>query len=133
MTGMSKPVCGFDSSLSCHEIGHTWDPSCTSTYIGLWKDVFPLAMKIYAAIFLVPAALRRKTLRHVLTHSVPQMLRSSAFLTTFASSFVSFVCVYRRILGALYVPSMGFLPGFTASLIALPIERKSRRGDLAVY
>ena len=48
---------------------------------------------------------------------------------------LSIVCLllYRKLLGRFYFLSAGILPGFFSSLAAISIERKSRRGALAIY
>jgi hypothetical protein len=38
---------------SCHELGHTWNPSCTGSTVEVGLKCFEEALKIYSAVYFV--------------------------------------------------------------------------------
>lgn len=41
---------------SCYEIGHTWNPSCVTSYLQILQGAMEESLKIYAPLYLVRAA-----------------------------------------------------------------------------
>jgi len=117
----------------CHCIGHTWEPSCVIANIHLLGFSFKYALKIYTPIYVVSALLTKKRKEYFLKQLYKEILRSSAFLAGNSVFMLFFFCLIRKIFGRFYVPTLGIIPGFLASFCAIMIERKSRRGALAIY
>ncbi|XP_069615374.1 transmembrane protein 135 isoform X2 [Ranitomeya imitator] len=118
---------------SCYEIGHTWNPSCLVSYLQITQGAMEESLKIYAPLYLVAAILRRRKLDYYLYRLLPELLRSTSFLTANGSLYIAFFCILRRILGKFYFWTPGFGAALPASYVAILIERKSRRGLLTIY
>ncbi|KAH7937307.1 hypothetical protein HPB49_010478 [Dermacentor silvarum] len=67
----------------------------------------------------------KRTLRSVLI--------SSFFLSFNAFAFIAVFCSLRKLVGRFNFLNASYLPGFLASLMAILLERKSRRQALAIY
>ena len=70
----------------------------------------------------------RKVLKSVLTSTT----HSTMFLSCAATTIIVTICLLRRLLGTVYVASIGALPGLAATW-GLEMERPTRRRDFAVY
>ncbi|KAK7107801.1 hypothetical protein V1264_015652 [Littorina saxatilis] len=130
MAIISKPVRLY---CSCYELGHCWTPHCVKASTDVAKDVFSEAIKIYGALYLLTALFKRKGWKYYAKKFVPETLRSTLFLTVNGSLFVGLFCVTRQLLGTFYYLSSSFLPAFVAAGTALLLERRNRRGPLAIY
>jgi len=64
---------------------------------------------------------------------IREIIQSSFFLSTNGTLLVASFCIFRKLFGRFYLLSCGFLPGLTSSFGGIIIERKSRRGLLALY
>ena len=38
---------------SCYELGHTWNPSCSASAVGVGLSSFEEALKIYSSVYIV--------------------------------------------------------------------------------
>ncbi|XP_064629515.1 transmembrane protein 135-like isoform X1 [Lineus longissimus] len=117
---------------TCYELGHTWTPSCLQASKDIAIYGLKHSFKIYAPLYIISAILRRKGFDYYLKKLMPEILQSTVFLGTNAFSFIASFCLWRKVLGGVYITS-AFLPALCASFIAISLERKSRRGLLAVY
>lgn len=61
------------------------------------------------------------------------ILQSTAFLTTSAVAYSSYVCMMRRTTGGFTMLTASYLPAFLSSITAILIERPSRRTLLTLY
>ncbi|KYQ89400.1 transmembrane protein [Tieghemostelium lacteum] len=112
---------------------HPWSTSCSTSASQVWFAVFLAGLKLYAPLFLVPALIfKRKGLHFLITRTLPEILRSSVFLGTYAGVFSGCICLFRSIIGKDLKLIPG-LSGFFAGLLSILIERKSRRSELALY
>ncbi|GAM23569.1 hypothetical protein SAMD00019534_067440 [Acytostelium subglobosum LB1] len=126
MSALSKP-----EHFGCDLI-HPWTPSCTKSASLIWWRVFLAGLKLYGPLFLVPAIIfKRKGPRFIITKSIPEIIRSSTFLGTYAGTFNASICIFRALLGD--SKSVAAISGFFAGLFSILIERKSRRSELALY
>ncbi|KAL8582588.1 hypothetical protein ACOMHN_059797 [Nucella lapillus] len=153
MAVLGKPVRVY---CTCYELGHCWTPSCLQASKDVAKDVFREALKIYGALYLVTALLRRKGWKYYVKKFVPETLQSSLFLTVNGSLFLSLFCVWRRfrgsygfydtffcgtpicaasllieqtdrsLIGCFYFVNACFLPAYLAATTALLFERRNR-------
>ncbi|KAM5180261.1 transmembrane protein 135 [Mantella aurantiaca] len=128
-------MAAFSKSIphSCYEIGHTWNPSCLTSYLQITQGAMEESFKIYAPLYLVAALLRRRKLDYYMYRLLPELTRSTLFLSANGSLYIAFFCILRKILGKFYFWSPGFGAALPASLAAIFIERKSRRGLLTIY
>ncbi|CAH1798581.1 unnamed protein product [Owenia fusiformis] len=118
---------------SCYELGHTWTPYCSSAVKEVAVHGFLEAFKIYAPLYVLTALFKRRKKEYYLKRLLPEILQSTAFLGTNAFLFMWAFCAWRRLIGHFNFLTVTFIPALTASLAAILLERKSRRGMLAVY
>ncbi|XP_052241947.1 transmembrane protein 135-like isoform X3 [Dreissena polymorpha] len=132
MVALSKPTL---LNYSCYELGHTWTPSCTKASLDVAKSVFVEALKIYGSLYFIAGLVRRKGKKYYRDKFLRELAQSTLFLTTNGTLFITCFCIWRKINGRhMYlVNTLAFLPSMMACLIASPLERKSRRGLLAMY
>ncbi|XP_064594316.1 transmembrane protein 135-like isoform X2 [Liolophura sinensis] len=89
--------------------------------------------KYTSSLYVVAALLRRKGLKYWKNKLLYEILQSTLFLGTNGCLFISFFCVWRKLIGKLYMLNLAYLPALCASYVAILLERKSRRGILAAY
>ncbi|XP_067675924.1 transmembrane protein 135-like [Haliotis asinina] len=130
MALFSKPIVVHNT---CYEIGHAWTPYCVQASLDVSKIVFQEAFKLYGSLYLLAAILRRRGKSYFLKKLLPETLQSSIFLTVNGTLFLTFLCLWRKILGGFYFINSSFLSAYCGAFIAILLERKSRRGLLAVY
>uniref|UniRef100_A0A673AQC0 Transmembrane protein 135 n=1 Tax=Sphaeramia orbicularis TaxID=375764 RepID=A0A673AQC0_9TELE len=118
---------------NCYEIGHTWDPSCVQSAVDVTRGALEVSFKIYAPLYLIAAVLRRRKKDYYFKRLLPEILRSTSFLTANGGLYIVFFCILRKLLGGFYSWSAGFGSALPASYIAILLERKSRRGLLTIY
>lgn len=118
---------------NCYEIGHTWTPYCSQAWLGIWYDVFVRALKLYGLLYLVGQLLSRRYNRRAFFSSLKSTLNSSVFISANFFFYLFFVCVGRKALGRLHLLPATFLAGFFSALVAIYIEKPSRRRILALY
>eukprot|EP01113_Clastostelium_recurvatum_P031449 TRINITY_DN3927_c0_g1_i2.p1 TRINITY_DN3927_c0_g1~~TRINITY_DN3927_c0_g1_i2.p1 ORF type:complete len:206 (-),score=24.22 TRINITY_DN3927_c0_g1_i2:118-693(-) len=112
---------------------HPFIHSCSMLMADQWLVTFKQGLKMYAPLFIIPAVLlRRRHIKYLVTRTLPEIIRSSAFLGTFASSYARFYCLFRNALKK-DLPIGSVIAGFLAGLASIFIERKSRRSELALY
>ncbi|XP_073730348.1 transmembrane protein 135 [Misgurnus anguillicaudatus] len=128
MAALSKSI-----PHSCYEIGHTWNPSCTSSTLQVTAGALEVSFKIYAPLYLIAAILRRRKKDYYKKRLIPEILQSTSFLTANGGLYIAFFCILRKLLGRFFSWSAGFGAALPASYIAILIERKSRRGLLTIY
>ncbi|XP_045196902.2 transmembrane protein 135-like isoform X2 [Mercenaria mercenaria] len=129
MVAISKPTL---LQFTCYELGHTWTPSCRRASFDVALLVFKEALKIYGSLYFIAGLVRRRGKAYFRKKFWEELLRSSFFLTTNGTLFISCFCLWRKITGFYFYPC-AILLGAPASGISLCIERKERRGLLAVY
>ena len=78
------------------------------------------------------ASLRTPDLKRVKT-VLTSILRSSLFLSYTCFGFVTGHCALRRLLGFTNYWTASLLPGLLSCLLAILLERRSRRSALATY
>lgn len=125
-SALSKLVC------SCQKLGHPWTPSCSQAFLDIYKHSWRESLKIYASFYAVTHWLRQKDRASFIKLPL-DVIRSSAFLSANAGLYVFFYCLLRKILGGFFLFSVGFLPGLPATFISVLLEKKYRRGLLALY
>ncbi|TRY77182.1 hypothetical protein TCAL_10938 [Tigriopus californicus] len=130
---------------TCHEIAHTWHPSCTWVALEIAESCFWEALKIYGAVYGVSTMLKGKIpSREQMRTLIWNTIQSSIFLSVNTGAYISVVCLLRR-LSRCFIPMskmgpcrpfhMGSIVPFAigqalqAGLFALPmIQGRSRNG-----
>lgn len=120
-------------SGSCYELAHTWSSSCSLSAIDVFLNCFKYALRLYAPLYFISGVMTRKRKEYFMKKLVKEILQSSLFLATNGGMMVVMFCTFRKLLGNFYFYSVGLMPGILSSLCAILIERKNRRGALAVY
>ncbi|EGG24119.1 transmembrane protein [Cavenderia fasciculata] len=113
------------NNISCQQI-HPWSTSCTQSAGSIWIKVFIAGLKLYGPLFLVPTLLFKRK------GTLPEIIRSSTFLGTYAGVFSGSICLFRSLTTKDY-KSIAALSGFFAGLFSILIERKNRRSELSLY
>ncbi|VVC41181.1 Transmembrane protein 135, N-terminal domain [Cinara cedri] len=119
---------------SCHEFMHPWVASCSDASAGLLIHSIQASFRIYVTTYMLTLLMKgRKPTKKELKRILLSILQSTAFLSFHAFGFSSAVCILRKLCGKFNVLSVAFLPCFLCSLVAISIERPSRRGLLSLY
>ncbi len=96
--------------------------------------VFTESLKLYTPLYLANQVLfSRKFDGNSTVESLRSILRSSAFLGVNAFLVIAFFCLSRHLFGRFYYSLVACVPGFFGSLLAILVERPSRRRALAFY
>ena len=123
---------------NCYEVGHTWTPHCSDAALGLGATVFLQGFKMYSGLYILShLVFGRKTSSYIDKEQVMTILesslRSSAFLGFNAMTMLLGFCSVRKVTGKFYYTLCASLPAFVGSLMAIYIEKPSRRSALAFY
>jgi hypothetical protein len=128
----------FDSNayltapFSCYEFAHSWNPSCFGASFDLFKGALYQSANTYGSLYLITALLKRKNLKYFLTRLPIEILQSTIFLAAHVFFFMGFYCFGHRFTGK--TSYLGLLiTDIPACFISIMIERKQRRGLLALY
>ncbi|XP_076618309.1 transmembrane protein 135 [Colletes latitarsis] len=131
---MPSQLSKFFINASCREYAHPWTDDCISTTAGLGLHALQESLRIYSTVYVVTFLMRRKMpTKKDVGKTISGILQSTAFLSWSAFSYSMFICSLRRILGSFNVLTVSFLPSFLSSLMAILIERPSRRTLLCLY
>ncbi|XP_050429383.1 transmembrane protein 135-like [Adelges cooleyi] len=119
---------------SCYEYMHPWVASCSDASAGLFIHSLQASFRIYVTTYMLTLLMKgRKPTKKELSQTFLSILQSTAFLTCHAFGFSSAVCILRRMLSNFNVLTVAFVPCFLTCLVAILIERPSRRGLLTLY
>lgn len=135
MTVLSKILNeDWSTSYNCYELGHVWDPDCVSNGVYFGLTVFIRSCQLYTPLYVGTHVLFvRKYDKESILGTIKSIFRSSAFISSHLLWFFALFCGSRALLGKFYYRVHAFPVTFLISLLSLPIEKKSRRGPLAVY
>lgn len=124
----------YSLPYNCYEMGHFWTPHCSDAAFELLLVSFVEALKIYSPLYLASQIIfTRKYSYSAFKESAMSVFRSSAFLATNVFTIPLFLCMFRHQTGKFYCTVHSFIPIFTAAMLAIAIEKPSRRFPLAVY
>ena len=119
---------------NCYEVGHFWTPNCSDAALELLFVAFAESLKIYTPLYLASQLIfARKYDVPALKDSASSIVRSSCFLSMNAFAILLFFCVCRDQTGRFYYRIHSFFPTFAAAMLAICIEKPSRRFPLAIY
>lgn len=125
-------------AFNCYEIGHTWTPHCSDAALELGFLVLEQSVPMYAGLYFLSHIVSLRSLRNLMDKNsiigiANSTIRSSAFLGFNAFAMIIAFCAVRRASGKFYYSLCATLPAFVGSVLALQIERPSRRAALAFY
>ena len=131
---MSEWTFGYN----CYEVGHTWSRHCTDGALEIAETVFLQAIRMYGGLYLASHLVFSRSKDQIMNSEAIKamlisVLRSSFFLGFNAYTMIGGFCLTRHIAGRFYYSFQATLPAFIASLMAIQIERPSRRPALAFY
>lgn len=119
---------------NCYEVGHFWTQSCSDAALELLCVSFSESLKIYAPLYLASQIIfTRKHSSSAFAESAKSILRSSCFLSANVFTILLFFCMFRHQTGKFYYRIHSFFPTFAAAMLAILIEKPSRRFPLAIY
>ncbi|XP_065907445.1 transmembrane protein 135-like [Dysidea avara] len=118
----------------CCEVMHPWDESCFRTTVGMFYRMVPRCFRLYLPLYTISDLLIHGfSLKMLVTRTLPNVIRSTTFLSVQGTLLLTVSCLLRRLLGHFYLYTPVFLPMLTSSFIGILIERKERRSPLATY
>lgn len=124
----------YATPYNCYELAHVWDPDCISNAIDFTASIFVRCCGLYFPLFAANHVLSvGKYDMHSLSQSGISVIRSSAFIANHVLTFFTLFCGSRALLGKFYFTIHAFPITFLISYLSLQIEKKSRRGPLALY
>lgn len=124
----------YATPYNCYELAHVWDPDCLSNAIDFTTSIFLRCCGLYFPLFAATHVLTvRKYDAASLSQSGLSVIRSSAFIANHVLTFFALFCGSRALLGKFYFTIHAFPITFLISYLSLKIEKKSRRGPLALY
>ncbi|CAF1311827.1 unnamed protein product [Adineta steineri] len=122
----------------CNQVLHPWHKNCIPAAWMLTKPCFRESFKIYCVLYGVTGLIKLRKIRTLkdfrkfLFGLVNDILQSTAFLGTHGLIVMPAYCAGRRILGGINYYGMYF-QSLCCTLLTISIERKQRRGALALY
>jgi len=117
----------------CHHVVHPFCPqSCWKAAAIVFSDAFKAALPVYTSVFLLPALLRRESLRRIFQKTIPSIFWSTTFMANLGGGMLPISCFLRWLNGS-FSPFSVFLAGALNALFSIFIEDKKRRPELAVY
>lgn len=120
--------------VSCYEVAHVWQPSCIVNAFEFTRDVFLICCGLYTPLFVgTQMVLARKFDKNTIVNTGSSILRSSAFIANHVWLFYLLICGSKKLFGKWYFLLHAFPVTFSISYLSMFIERKSRRGPLALY
>ncbi|GIY16841.1 transmembrane protein 135 [Caerostris darwini] len=118
---------------NCYEVGHTWDPECYTAALSVGACCLFEGMKLYAPLYLITQILQRKFSLNACINTIQSIYTSSCFLGVNGFAFIFIFCLFRKAMGKFYYLHCSYFPAFVASFLAILVERRNRRGPLALY
>ncbi|CAF1487993.1 unnamed protein product [Adineta ricciae] len=134
MLAYSRSVLPYE----CHEVLHPWREQCIPAAWELAKPAFRESLKIYCVLYGVTGLIKLrkvkslKQLKKVLYGLAFDTIRSTIFLGMQGLLFMPCCCAGRRLMGHIGYYNL-YVDGIFCTLPAILVERKQRRGALALY
>ncbi|KAG5679152.1 hypothetical protein PVAND_008743 [Polypedilum vanderplanki] len=119
---------------TCIEYVHPWTDSCWNGSAGLLMVSSLDSFRIYTVVYVLSLLMRGRVPKPKdLQRTLFGILQSTAFLTTSAVSYSTYLCILRKLFGGYNMLTASYLPAFLSSLTAIIVERPSRRNLLCLY
>lgn len=118
----------------CKDYVHPWCDSCIEATMTMLPSCLQESFKIYTIAYTVALLMRGKfPSENELKGTIFGILQSTMFLSFHGVGYSSTLCLIRRLVGNFNFLSVSFIPKFIVSIIAILLERPSRRALLALY
>lgn len=126
--------------FTCYEVAHPWTSSCARSWLDVSASGFIVSLQVYTPLFLLARLVsrysnnrRKQTWCQLLVSVARDSMQSSLFLATNCYFFVGSFCAVRWLMPCLSQRWSMLAAGTSASLLAILVERGSRRSALTVY
>eukprot|EP01111_Echinosteliopsis_oligospora_P009872 TRINITY_DN2977_c0_g1_i1.p1 TRINITY_DN2977_c0_g1~~TRINITY_DN2977_c0_g1_i1.p1 ORF type:complete len:186 (+),score=32.88 TRINITY_DN2977_c0_g1_i1:220-777(+) len=118
--------------IECRDF-HQWERSCNMMAWGMFRGTFKGGLKLYTPMYFIPALVfQRRAWKHLFTKIPIEILRSSTFLASFPSIYSLFYCSLKKLFKS-NNDWIEIVAGLISAMIAINIERRNRRTELALY
>jgi len=118
----------------CSELVHPhMEEACSRYGLEIGTDSFKSALTIYGPLYIVTTLLTKRHPIELLRRAVPAIFRSSIFFGVFTALYARFACLLWTLHGHQNYRYVFWLSPFLMSLVAINIEKSTRRRELAVY
>lgn len=119
---------------TCVEYVHPWTQSCADGSCSLFFHALQHSGRLYFTVYMLSLLMHRRVPSpQKLKNTVLGILQSTAFLTANSFGYSLSLCFLRAVIGNFNFLTISFVPSFIASLVAILVERPSRRNLLTVY
>jgi hypothetical protein len=118
----------------CSELVHPhMEEACARYGFEIGSDSFRAALSIYGPLYIVTTLLTKRHPGEILRRAVPAIFRSSIFFGVFTFLYSRFACFLFTAMGQRNYRVVFWLSPFIMSMLAINIEKSTRRRELAVY
>jgi VanZ family protein len=125
-----EPLYFFYQPCSVNFHSHT--PTHWQFALKSFVGTFLSSLKMYTPLYLLTHVLNKKGLSYLIKKTIPNILRSSAFLATFGVLFAAIQCFLVTLTGRNY-RIFAFAAAFIGAFLSILIEKPYRRQELAIY
>ena len=116
--------------VPCYGILHPNQRSCVKAAVDIILSNGFESLKMYVTLFFILHVIQGKFAPKPFLINV---LRSTLLLTINAAGLPIFGCLFNKIFGRVYKYNVGFVSGLLSSLLAFPVESRTRQRILAPY
>uniref|UniRef100_A0A1B6FXY6 Transmembrane protein 135 N-terminal domain-containing protein n=2 Tax=Cuerna arida TaxID=1464854 RepID=A0A1B6FXY6_9HEMI len=120
--------------VSCTHYVHPWTNSCAEATAGLFLHSILASLRIYVTAYMLTLLMRGKVpTKKDIKYIVLGIIQSTAFLSCHAFGYSFTLCCLRKAIGNFNFLTVSFIPSFLSSIVAILVERPSRRSLLSLY
>ncbi|KAK3928012.1 Transmembrane protein 135 [Frankliniella fusca] len=119
---------------TCVDYVHPWTQSCADGSCSLFFHAVQHSGRLYFTVYMLSLLMHRRIPSpQKLKNTLLGIVQSTAFLTANAFGYSLSLCFLRAIMGNFNFMTISYVPSFIASLVAILVERPSRRSLLTLY
>ncbi|KAF6214087.1 hypothetical protein GE061_011818 [Apolygus lucorum] len=120
--------------VTCKDYVHPWSDSCVAASGSLFMPCLRESFRIYLTAYSIALLMRRRIPNsRELISTFWSIVRSCIFLISHGVGYSATTCLLRKIVGKFNFYTASFIPCFLSSIVAILIERPSRRPLLSLY
>jgi len=131
-SGRHLPLSVLPNYVQCCHASHTWNARCLDSSVRLFIGSLKRCLRVYGSLYFASALIRRRPPKYFLSKLPREILQSSVFLAANCFYFLGFFCLSRKFFGNINYWGT-FLFNIPACFLSIILERKQRRGLLALY